>query len=46
MLKEWALIIIYTYVDGITLILCSRSHLLHNDIHTVIKNTQIELKIS
>ena len=42
------LIIMYTYVNGITLILCSRSQLLHDDIHTVIKNTQIalELKIS
>ena len=46
LLKEWALIIMYTYVNGITLILCSSSHLLHNDIHTVIKKTQIELKIS
>ena len=38
----------YTYVNGITVIVCSRSQLLHGDIHTVIKNTQVavELKIS
>ena len=38
----------YKYVNGKTLILCSTSQLLHDDIHTVIKNTQIalELKIS
>ena len=39
------LIIMETYVNGITLILCSRSQLLHDNIHTVIKNTQIALKL-
>ena len=37
-----------TYVNGITLILCSRSQLLHDNIHTVIKNMQtaLEMKMS
>ena len=39
------LIIMETYANRITLNLCSRSQLLHDNIHTVIKNTQIALEL-
>ena len=46
LLKEWAFTVHGNiYVNRITLILCSRSQLLHDNIHTVIKNMQTALEL-